>query len=99
MAEFTTRQLTDWIIGASLSYDVQMAKLGFDNVGEEGRALYEAIHARVVAFDALVEALELILPLAKGYAPEGQSDTAKTTCRGWIEAACAALAAARGEEG
>ncbi|MGV3580029.1 hypothetical protein [Brevundimonas sp.] len=40
----------------------------------------------------LVEALQLILPLAKGYAPEGQTTTAKRTCASWIEAAEAALA-------
>jgi len=40
----------------------------------------------------LEDALRLVLPLAKGYAPEGQTATAKATCRSWIEAAEEALA-------
>ncbi len=44
-------------------------------------------------------ALELILPLAKGYAPEGQTDTAKRTCRSWIEVAEAALSLTPGDQG
>jgi hypothetical protein len=36
-----------------------------------------------------------LLPLAKGYAPENQSETAKKTCNGHIEAGEGALLAAR----
>ena len=39
----------------------------------------------------LLKALELILPLAKGYAPKGQTDAAKRTCRSWITEAEAAV--------
>ena len=42
----------------------------------------------------LLDAIQLILPLAKGYAPAGQTDTAKRTCRSWIEAAEEAVAKA-----
>lgn len=45
----------------------------------------------------LLEALLLILPLAKGYAPEGQSLTARQTCNSWITAAEDAIAKATGE--
>ncbi len=44
----------------------------------------------------LLTALQLILPLAKGYQPEGQTDTARATCRSWIEAAETAIAKAEG---
>lgn len=44
----------------------------------------------------LYEALQLILPLAKGYAPSGQTATARATCNSWIEAAEAALSKAQG---
>ena len=43
----------------------------------------------------LLEALELILPLAKGYAPKNQTDSAKRTCRSWIASAEAALDSAK----
>ncbi len=49
----------------------------------------------VNSHEALVEALELILPLAKGYAPKGQTPKARQTCNAWIAAADAALALAR----
>ena len=42
----------------------------------------------------LLKALELILPLAKGYAPKGQTDAAKRTCRSWIASAEDAIAKA-----
>lgn len=42
---------------------------------------------------ALVEALLRILPLAKGYAPEGQTAAARRTCDRWINAAEDVLAA------
>jgi len=35
----------------------------------------------------LLEALILILPLAKGYSPADQSSAAKRTCQSWIDAA------------
>ena len=44
----------------------------------------------------LLEAIRLILPLAKGYNPDNQSDTARATCRSWIEHAEAAIAKAEG---
>jgi hypothetical protein len=46
---------------------------------------------------ALAEALELILPLAKGYRPEDQSPKARLTCDRWIDGAEAALKTFRGE--
>lgn len=42
-------------------------------------------------FDEVLTALKLILPLAKGYAPEGQSKQARHTCDDWIAAAVAAV--------
>jgi hypothetical protein len=44
---------------------------------------------------ALVDALELILPLALGYHPRNQTATAQRTCESWIDAANAALALSR----
>ena len=41
--------------------------------------------------EVLRVALELILPLAKGYAPKGQTNKAKATCRSWVETAEQAL--------
>jgi hypothetical protein len=35
----------------------------------------------------VLDALQLILPLAKGYSPAGQTDTAKATCRSWFATA------------
>lgn len=46
----------------------------------------------------LLEALTLILPLAKGYRPEGQTDTARRTCNSWVEAAEEAIAKATGAD-
>jgi len=50
-------------------------------------------HGAAVVAD-LLDALALILPLAKGYRPEGQTDTARRTCQSWIEAAEEAIAKA-----
>lgn len=43
------------------------------------------------ALQPLRAALRLVLPLAKGYAPAGQSDSARKTCREWVQAAEDAL--------
>ena len=43
-------------------------------------------------------ALEVILPLAKGYAPERQTDTAKRTCRDWVAHADLVLSALKEQE-
>ena len=51
----------------------------------------------IAAAPELYDAIELILPLARGYRPEGQTYEARQTCRSWIEAAENALAKARGE--
>lgn len=57
---------------------------------DEGRA-----NARLIAAAPdLLTALELILPLAIGYSPPGQSNTARATCNSWIEAARDAVAKA-----
>jgi hypothetical protein len=44
----------------------------------------------------VVEALELVLPLAKGYRPYHQTPKARRTCDNWIAAADAALANLKG---
>ena len=51
----------------------------------------------IAAVPDLLEALQLILPLAKGYAPEGQSLTARRTCNEWVTAAEDAIAKAIGQ--
>jgi hypothetical protein len=53
-----------------------------------------ALEAQARTIKGLHGALELVLPLAKGYAPPDQTVTAKATCRSWIAAAEAALALA-----
>ena len=50
----------------------------------------------IAAAPDLLGALKLILPLAKGYAPEGQSVQARKTCDSWIDAADAAIGKAEG---
>lgn len=50
----------------------------------------------IAAAPELLEALRLILPLAKGYRPEGQTATARATCNSWVEAAEEAIAKATG---
>lgn len=57
---------------------------------------YHANARLMAAAPDLLKALKLILPLAKGYSPRGQSERARATCSGWIEAAEAALAKASG---
>ena len=57
---------------------------------EQFNAVHDALSMSELA-GKLAEALRLILPLAKGYCPEGQTETARTTCRDWIVAAEAAL--------
>ena len=72
---------------------------GFASVAYVHALVQKTANAHLIAAaPTLYEALVLILPLAKGYAPDGQSDCAKKTCRAWIEAAEAALARARGEQ-
>lgn len=51
----------------------------------------------IAAAPELLNALQLILPLAKGYAPSGQTKTARATCDSWIAAAEAAIAKAEGK--
>ncbi len=51
----------------------------------------------IAAAPDVLEALELILPLARGYRPAGQTDTAKRTCNSWIQAAEAAITKAKGQ--
>jgi hypothetical protein len=68
--------------------DVQIASrvrmLSRDHLDHEGVvcAARDRICALIVERDDLLEALQLILPLAKGYAPDGQTDAARRTCRG-----------------
>jgi hypothetical protein len=57
----------------------------------EGNAA--SIALAVSNHQALVYTLRLILPLAKGYAPEGQTAAARRTCDRWINAAEDVLAA------
>lgn len=52
----------------------------------------------IVSAPELLQALELVLPLAKGYRPPKQSDSARLSCRRWIETAEAAIARATPEE-
>lgn len=57
-----------------------------------------AANARLcAAAPDLLATLKLILPLAKGYAPEGQSKQARSTCNDWIAAAVAAVERAEGQ--
>lgn len=65
---------------------------GKENTEEEN----EAHTCLVIASLDILKALELILPLAKGYAPEGQTDTAKKTCQSWIDVAEEAVTKAKG---
>lgn len=54
----------------------------------------EADARLIAAAPDLLAALKLILPLAKGYAPDGQTRSARDTCNSWIEIAMAAIARA-----
>lgn len=56
----------------------------------------EANARLLAAAPELLEALILVLPLAKGYRPEGQTAAARRTCNSWIDAAEAAIAKATG---
>lgn len=56
----------------------------------------EANARLIAAAPCLLQALTLILPLAKGYSPEGQSLTARRTCNEWVTAAEDAIAKATG---
>lgn len=47
----------------------------------------DAIKSLRSDIEALSDALRLILPLAKGYSPSGQTATARATCNSWIETA------------
>lgn len=64
------------------------------------REIHSANFALIVnavnSHDSLVKALELILPLAKGYSPNGQTAQAKATCHSWVELAEDALSQAKG---
>lgn len=66
-----------------------------ESVNSTGDALRKLIYDQR---DELLNALNLILPLAKGYAPAGQTPEAKRTCNAWISAAEAAIAKATGLE-
>ena len=61
--------------------------------GEQSKTIHANARLMAAAPD-LLRALNLVLPLAKGYAPVGQTDTAKATCRSWIEAAQEAISKA-----
>jgi len=52
----------------------------------------EANARLIVAAEELLDVLRLILPLAKGYAPTGQTDEARKTCQKWVDAAEAVIA-------
>lgn len=58
------------------------------------KAAGEAVRPVDALMTELLDALVLVLPLAKGYRPEGQTDAARRTCNSWIEAAEAAVAKA-----
>lgn len=58
---------------------------------------FEAKVALEAAAAAMREGIELILPLAKGYSPDGQSAQAKQSCSRWIEAAETALSTTAGK--
>jgi hypothetical protein len=54
----------------------------------------EANSRLIAAAPDLLDAVRMLLPLAKGYAPPHQSDSAKRSCADRIEAAEAAIAKA-----
>jgi hypothetical protein len=51
----------------------------------------------IAAAPDLLEAIQLILPLAKGYKPDGQTATARKTCYSLIKIAEEAVARAEGK--
>ena len=64
---------------------------GFRAAENHWKERAEAAEARVKELEAkvtmAVNMIDLILPLAKSYKPEGQTEQAKATCRNWIAAA------------
>lgn len=70
---------------------------GDDPITWMGEDLSNADRAVIEAAPDLLAALHLIIPLARGYAPEGQTPTARATCDAWIAAAEAVLAKAEGK--
>lgn len=86
---------------------LQIIKTAVDNINRESAAIVAARWADGTRYqialdkvsrdrDDLLAALKLILPLAKGYAPKGQSKEARQTCNEWIAAAIAAVERAEG---
>ena len=72
---------------ASNGYAIELQRMGDTLKAAEARA------------EGLARDLELILPIAKGYAPRGQSSSSIRICREYIENAEAALAAYQAEKG
>lgn len=84
------------IEATELDFSVVMFGASDDDAGVRGRTPEEAeANAQLIATAPdMLDALVLILPLAKGYAPEGQTAEAKRTCDAWIAFAEAVIAKA-----
>lgn len=57
----------------------------------------EANARLILAAPDLLDAIKLVLPLAKGYRPDGQTETARKTCDSWISVAEEIVAKAEGK--
>ncbi len=79
----TTEQCIEWL-NDELSCE--------DGTSEKYFYFLTTIRDKLLAAQKMAEALQLVMPLAKGYSPEGQTIEAKRTCRSWIEHGEKALA-------
>jgi len=62
-----------------------------EQLRQERHALQNDLTAARLENERLRAAVRLILPLARGYSPPGQSETARATCQSWVLAAEDAL--------
>jgi len=69
-----------------------IAELPAGDLAARLNSVTQAIRDKLLAAEKMAEALQLVMPLAKGYSPEGQTIEAKRTCRSWIEHGEKALA-------
>lgn len=81
-----------WIISGG-PYEAEIAAA----CPQPGGQSEELANARLIAAAPdLLEAVRMILPLARGYAPAHQTAEARRTCDGWLAAAEAAITKAVG---